>query len=227
MNNIIKSNLINALFEAEGAELENVECIAVPSKAFSRRIRRFADHPEKFAKNRRVKKAVIILIAAVVILTGCTAIKPIRTTIVNFIVTIFKDGTFVDKSTKKNVKDIITEFYTPGYIPEGYEFDEEEIEKYDENHIILRELKYKKEDKYLYFTQLTAKTTMTLDTENAEIKTFKVNGIECMSSRNLNCYIVIWEQDGYRFRLTTLEDITEETAIKIIESVEKIEFTNN
>ena len=68
---------------------------------------------------------------------------------------------------------------------------------------------------------------MTLDTENAEIKTFKVNGIECMSSRNLNCYIVIWEQDGYRFRLTTLEDITEETAIKIIESVEKIEFTNN
>ena len=79
----------------------------------------------------------------------------------------------------------------------------------------------------MYFIQSEAKSTVTLDTENADIKTFMVNDVECMSSRNLNCYIVIWEQFVYRFSLETPKETTEETAKKIIESVEKIELTNN
>ena len=55
MTESAKSLLVNALLEAEGAELESVECTAVPSSSFSRRIKRIAAHPEKYSK-RRVKK---------------------------------------------------------------------------------------------------------------------------------------------------------------------------
>ena len=227
MNNITKSCLTDALLEAEGAELENVECTEVPSKAFSHRMQRLAEHPEKYSKNRRTKKIVIILIAAAFILTGCTAIKPIRTAIANFIITIFDNGSFVDKSTDKNGKDRITEFYTPGYIPEEYELVDDKLNEFKEDFVIGRYLKYKNGNMILCFSQLEAKSTTTLDMENAEIKTFIVNGVECVSSRNINCYIVIWEQYGYRFRLEMPEDTTEETAKKIIESAKKSEFTNN
>ncbi len=227
MNDTVKSRLVYALLEAEGAELESFGCTAAPSNAFSQRIRRLAEHPEKYTKKHRIKKIVIILIAAAVLLTGCTAIKPVRTTIANFIITVFEKYSSVDKSTDANAKDRITEFYSPGFIPEGYEFVEEEIDKLNEELIITRDLKYIKGSKELCFTQLIAKATMTLDTENAEIKTFKVNGIKCMSSKNDDGYHIIWDQYGYRFLLSTSADFTEETAKKIIESVKKSEFTNN
>ncbi len=221
MNDTVKSRLVYALLEAEGAELVNTECTFVPSNAFSQRIRRLTEHPEKYTKKHRIKKIVIILIAAAIILTGCTAIKPVRTAIANFIITVFNNGSFVEKGTDKNGKDKITEFYSPGFIPEGYELVEDRLNKFNEDFIIGRYLEYKNGDKMLYFIQLEAKSTMILDTENAEIKTFMVNSVECMSSRNINCYIVIWEQYGYRFRLEMSEETTEETAKRIIESVVK------
>ena len=226
MNSITISRLTDALLEAEGAELENVGCTATPSTAFLRRIQRLAEHPEKYAKSRRAKKTVIILIAAALILTGCTAIKPVRTVIADFIVTIYKEGSFVDKSTDKNGKKRITEFYTPAFIPEGYEFVEEIKNKLKEDYTVNRYLKYKNGDEELIFCQLTVQTSLTLDTENAVIKTFTVNGIECMSSENTDNYIVVWEQYGYRFMMTMPAEITEETAKRIIESVEKVEVTD-
>lgn len=227
MNNITKSCLTDALLEAEGAELGNVECTEAPSEAFARRMRRLAEHPEKYSKNRRTKKIVIILIAAALILTGCTAIKPIRTAIANFIITIFDNGSFVDKSTDKNGKDRITEFYTPAFIPEGYELVEDKVNIINDDVVISHHIKYYKSGSILYFSQFEAKSTLTLDTENAEIKTFIVGNIECMSSRNINCYIVIWEQYGYRFSLEMPNDMPEKTASDIIKSLKGIEFTNN
>ncbi len=221
MNDTAKSLLVDALLEAEGAELVNTECTSVPSNAFSQRIRRLAEHPEKYTKKHRIKKIVIILIAAAVLLTGCTAIKPVRTAIANFIITVFEKYSSVDKSTDANAKDRITEFYSPGFIPEGYELVEDRLNEFNKDFITGRYLEYRNGDKILRFTQLEAKSTATLDTENAEIKTFRVNGIEYVSSRNINCYIVIWEQYGYRFCLEMSKETTEETAKRIIESVVK------
>ncbi|MBR6922530.1 MAG: DUF4367 domain-containing protein [Clostridia bacterium] len=227
MNDTAKSRLVYALLEAEGAELVNTECTFVPSNAFSQRIRRLAERPERYTKKSRVKKIVIILIAAAILLTGCTAIKPVRTAIANFIITIFEKGSFIDKSEDKKANDRITEFYSPKFIPEGYELVEEKTDKTKADRIILRVLEFKCGDNELSLYQLTSKSTMTLDTENSEIKTFRVNEIECMSSKNDDGYHIIWDQYGYRFLLSMSADFTEETAIKIIESVEKIEFTNN
>ena len=227
MNDTVKSRLVYALLEAEGAELVNTECTSVPSNAFSQRIRRLAEHPEKYTKKHRIKKIVIILIAAAVLLTGCTAIKPVRTAIANFIITVFEKYSSVDKSTDANAKDRITEFYTPGFIPEGYEFAGEEIEKINDSFITLRELKYNNVNNELRFTQLVPKQTMTLNTENTELKTVSIGDIECMNIMNMGRSDFIWEQNGYRFLLSVPDEIDLETAKKIIESVEKIEFTNN
>lgn len=227
MNDTAKSRLVYALLEAEGAELVNTECTSVPSNAFSQRIRRLAEHPKKYTKKHRIKKIVIILIAAAVLLTGCTAIKPVRTAIANFIITVFEKYSSVDKSTDANAKDRITEFYSPGFIPEGYEFVGEEINKFNDNLIINRDLKYKNDYKELSFTQVAAKSTMTLNTENTELKTVSIGDIECMYYSNIGLCDYLWEQNGYRFILSVPDEIDLETAKKIIESVEKIEFTNN
>ena len=227
MNDTVKSRLVYALLEAEGAELESFGCTAAPSNAFSQRIRRLAEHPEKYTKKHRIKKIVIILIAAAVLLTGCTAIKPVRTAIANFIITVFEKYSSVDKSTDANAKDRITEFYSPGFIPEGYEFVGEEINKFNDNLTINRDLKYKNDYKELSFTQVVAKSTTTLNTENTELKTVSIGDIECMYYSNIGLCDYLWEQNGYRFILSVPDEIDLETAKKIIESVEKIEFTNN
>lgn len=227
MNDTAKSLLVDALLEAEGAELVNTECTSVPSNAFSQRIRRLTEHPEKYTKKHRIKKIVIILIAAAVLLTGCTAIKPVRTTIANFIISIFNAHSFVDKNMEKNSNDRITEYYSPKFIPEGYEIVEDEINKISEDHVISRDIKYEKDGKELYFTQLTEKANITLNTENTELNSFSINNIECLYYSNLGLNDYLWEQNGYRFILSVPDEINLETAKKIIESVKIIELTNN
>ena len=221
MNNITISRLTEVLLEAEGAELGNVECTEAPSEAFARRMRRLAEHPEKYSKNRRTKKIVIILIAAALILTGCTAIKPIRTAIANFIITIFDNGSFVDKSTDKNGKDRITEFYAPAFIPEGYEIFRERIDRVNDGRAVEYDIEYIKGDKHIVFSQLNNSTALSLNTENTEMKSFTVNDIECLYFSNLGLCDYLWEKDGYRFILSVPNEIGLETAKKIIESVKK------
>ena len=104
MNDTVKSRLVYALLEAEGAELVNTECTSVPSNAFSQRIRRLTEHPEKYTKKHRIKKIVIILIAAAVLLTGCTAIKPVRMKIANIAVTILEKYTSVGQNRKRRTR---------------------------------------------------------------------------------------------------------------------------
>ena len=219
MNDTAKSLLVDALLEAEGAELESFGCTAAPSNAFSQRIRRLAEHPEKYTKKHRIKKIVIILIAAAIILTGCTAIKPVRMKIASFIVTVFDKGSSIGQSTDKKAKTIITEFYTPAFIPDGYIFVDEKITRYDDGTIFSRTLIYEKGEKKLMFDQIPAHGGMTINTENAEITKIKINGIECLYARKTDHIYVAWENEGYKFLLTLHEDISENTIIKIIESV--------
>ena len=227
MNDITKSRLVDALLEAEGVELENTKCVSVPSSAFSHRIQRIAEHPEKYTKKCRAKKIVIILIAAAIILTGCTAIKPVRTAIANFIITVFEKYTSVGKSTDANAKDRITEFYSPVFIPEGYEIVQKNIDRLNDGKAVEYYIEYINGDKNIVFSQVTPKTTMALNTENTELKTVSIGDIECMNIMNMGRSDFIWEQNGYRFLLSVPDEIDLETAKKIIESVEKIEFTNN
>lgn len=226
MNDITKSRLVDALLEAEGVELENTKCVSMPSSAFSRRIQRIAEHPEKYTKKRRVKKIVIILIAAAVILTGCTAIKPIRTSIANFIVTIFKNGSYIDKSMDKTGKNSITEFYSPAFITDGYEFIRENIERLNSGRVVAYDIEYIKDDKKIVFSQFIKSSSLTLNTENTEMKSLTFNDIECLYYSNLGFGYYLWEKDGYRFILSAPDEINLETAKKIIESVKKSEFTN-
>lgn len=219
MNDTVKSRLVYALLEAEGEELESVSCTASPSKAFSRRVQRFAENPEKYAKKRRVKKRFIFLIAAALILTGCTAIKPVRMKIANIAVTILEKYTRVGQNRNKNAKSVITEFYTPAFIPDGYVLVEEKVVKFDDGTIIRRELKYEKDEKTLTFDQIPAHGGMTIDTENAEITKIKINGIECLYARKTNLIFVAWENEGYKFLLSICEEIPESTIIKIVENV--------
>ncbi len=227
MNDITKSRLVDALLEAEGVELENTKCVSMPSSAFSHRIQRIVENPEKYTKKCRAKKIVIILIAAALILTGCTAIKPIRTAIADFIITIFDNGSFVDKSTDKNETTEITELYSPKYIPVGYELYNESIDTSKTGKIKNYILEYKNADSEIHFIQFTANSSMTINTENTEPEIIKAGEIECMCYTNMDRRDFIWEQNGYRFTLSTPDNLLEETVIKIIESVRISEFTNN
>ncbi len=68
---------------------------------------------------------------------------------------------------------------------------------------------------------------MTINTENTEPEIIKAGEIECMCYTNMDRRDFIWEQNGYRFTLSTPDNLLEETVIKIIESVRISKFTNN
>ncbi len=225
MNNITISRLTEVILEAEGAELASVDCAAVPSPSFSRRIERIAGHPEKYANGRRVKKRIIFLIAAALILTGCTAIKPIRTTIANFIVTIYEKYMSIEQNRSEISKSTIEAVYSPEYIPDNYVIVKESDETAD-HFIIAHIIEYKNNEKTLRFSQHPANASMSLDTESAETKTLKADNFDIMCIYKNGILTVVWEYDGYRFRMVTQDDFSEETIMKITKSVKIHEFTN-
>ena len=180
------------------------------SPRHARRIREITGY--RIISPATVKKFLVILIAAVIFLVGCTAII-YHEEIGNFFITHFKTNSVVE--VNEGEKTEITEEYNLSYIPEGYVLvyelrDELTIQKNwkdnSENTLTFRQV-----------PQNSGKHYFDSEMSNAVIEEHKGKTFFINVNKELRAFL--WSENGYTFFVRIPSSIPDSEIYKIIDSI--------
>ena len=171
------------------------------------------------ATNRKMmirRRVVAALIAAVLLLTGCTAYA-YRAEIREFIETVFEDYIRVSYRDTQEPTDskVIEEYYTLGYVPEGYEL----VNSFEE----LAKTKQHWADSagnYIVFEQYHVDGALfAMDIEE------KGWGVKKIGGREVNCrlsgaYYYLWNDGMYAYQIATSQQWSEQVLYHMIENIQ-------
>ena len=168
-------------------------------------------------RNMQIKRRVIAaLIAAALLLTGCTAYA-YREEIRKFIETVFEDYIRVTYHDGENTTslDTISEYYTLGYVPEGYELVNE-AEKPSKT-------KYEwtnSEGAYITFEQCHVDSALFgIDNKIEDWEVVRI-GRSNVYFRAPDVYCYIWNDGVYAYQITTSLQWNEQELSRMIENVQ-------
>ena len=171
------------------------------------------------ATNRKMmirRRVVAALIAAVLLLTGCTAYA-YRAEIREFIETVFEDYirvTYHDGQDTTSL-DTISVYYTLGYVPEGYELVNE-TEKSSK-------IKYKWADSngnYILFEQCHVDSTLFgMDNKTEDWEVVQI-GSQDMYHRFLGAHCYLWNDGIYAYQITSSVQWDEQELSLMIENIQ-------
>ena len=208
-------NLIGQAFaEATAKEYDEELLHCKKSVSFSpshaRRIREITGY--RIISPATVKKFLVILIAAVIFLVGCTAII-YHEEIGNFFITHFKANSVVE--VKDDEKTKITEEYDLSYVPEGYVLVYEQKD----------EIKIQKRWNDSFGNTLTFMQTVSgyskyrFDSEMSNAKIEEYKGKTFFINENKELRTFLWSENGYTFFVRIPSSIPENEVNKIIDSI--------
>ena len=168
-------------------------------------------------RNMQIKRRVVAaLIAAALLLTGCTAYA-YREKIRKFIETVFEDYIRISYRDTEEAMDAIAieEYYTLGYVPEGYELVNEASKP--------AKTKYEwtnSEGAYITFEQCHVDSTLFLMDNEVEVwDVVKIRDREVyFRSPGLYCYV--WNDGVYAYQLTTSVQWSEQELSRMIENIQ-------
>ena len=167
-------------------------------------------------KHTRIKRAVAAaLIAAALLLAGCAAIV-YKEQIGDFFVEIhdtYIKGDFIKDENANN--QIIEEYYTLTYVPEGYELVEEYSDAFGAQSV----WKNDKEKSIIFEQNPINSVKYTIDGENGFTDTYILGEktVYCRIIDETYCYI--WNNEKYAFSLYSDTEINEEEIIQIIDGI--------
>ncbi len=169
--------------------------------------------PDKRTKFKRAVAAA--LIAAALLLAGCTAIV-YRDKIGDFFTTVYETyikGSFAEEEVTNN--EVIEEYYTLSYVPEGYELVEETRSVLNARCVWTNDKEIS-----IIFTQTPIDSIKyTIDGEHGitNILTYGQFTIYCRTIDNTGYYI--WNNEKYAFSIYSDTEINEDEIIKIIDNI--------
>ena len=203
------------VYERELAECpENVKC-SRRHYAKMRKILGVAILPATSRKIKIKRRIVAALVAAVLLLTGCTTYA-YREEIREFIETVFDDYIRVTYHDGEDPAAMATieEYYILGYVPEGYELVDE-LERPTQT-------KYKwanAEGDYIILHQCNVDSMMfIMDTETEKMELIKI-GEHSIYYRYTNINYYVWNDGKYAYQLTVSDQLLEQELISIIEGL--------
>lgn len=164
----------------------------------------------------KIKKRVIVaLVAAVLLLTGCT-VYAYREKIREFIETVFEDYVRVTyhNGEEDPVEATISEYYTLGYVPEGYE-----LTKTFELPVQAQYMWSGQDGAYILLEQCHVDSglfVMDNEIEGWEVMQIGNHNVHhCVS----NAYYYLWNDGVYAYRLTASESWGEQVLSDMIENL--------
>lgn len=191
------------------------------SRAHARRMSSIIGSKVKYVadKHTRIKRAVAAaLIAAALLLAGCAAIV-YKEQIGDFFVEIrdtYIKGDFIKDEDANN--QIIEEYYTLTYVPEGYELVEEYSDAFGAQSV----WKNDKEKSIIFDQSPINSVKYTIDGENGLTDTY-ILGEKTVYCRIIDeTYYYIWNNEKYAFSLYSDTKINEEEIIQIIDGISAI-----
>lgn len=215
---LFKRAILEALSQKYEQELAGCQEDAKCSKEHYLRISKITGiHLARVMGKRRSigRTFVAILIAAALLLAGCTAYV-YRNEIKDFIEEFYDNYIKVSYSEGKiNENFEITEFYSLSYVPAGYEL-------ISETHNTLYAGYWWKSSsgEVIIFEQIpNDKSKNTLDLENGYTKNINFGNINIYCRVEQNCCFYLWNNGKYLFSMTSSKDISEEELFRIFNGI--------
>lgn len=162
--------------------------------------------------NTAGKRAAIIIVALLCVLSAAFSVEAIRVPVVNFIVEIF--DCFVHVQTEGETTREITYECIPNYIPDGYTLQEESREFF----YISRTYVNKNGDRLILEQSATVLIGTHLDREQGEVCQIAEDGKSVILYRGTdhNCTYASWIVDGYNLMLRDYGGLPENVILQII-----------
>ena len=205
------------VYERELAECEQDAKCSRRHYAKMRKIIGVAVLPATSRKMQIKRRIVAALIAAVLLLTGCTTYA-YREEIRAIIETIFDNHVEVKYNDKEQSTsaDTIDKYYILGYVPDGYELTKT-FERFSQT-------KYRwsnSEGEYIILEQCHVDSTLfVMDNEVENWKVVQI-GNHKMQHRVSDVYYYLWNDGVYAYRLTTSVLWEEQELLRIIDNLQE------
>lgn len=161
------------------------------------------------------RRAAVILVAVITLsAVAISSVSALRVRFMNFILERTQYDTDI-KFTDNTPGDDNYKFgeFTLEYVPEGFELKKNEPLR---NHIYLV---FEKNQEFFNFTTMDIGSSLSIDTEDANVKELTINGREALYSENDNIHILVWHDDETAYILTG--NISESEFVKIAENIKK------
>ena len=214
----LKKAFIDALNEKYREELSARNNVITCSAEHKRRIRRIINgSPIVSSRNRKGKKILIaLLIAAILLLTGC-GIYITRKQVGDFFM-VFRNGNIEGyfQAHDYDPNAVISDIYTIGRLPDGYK---EEKTYRLEQHI---ETRWKNElgDEIVFFQKIyNSSSAYFINGEQGEESVLHINDVTIYVRRFDRYDIYIWGNGVYVFKIATSYDFSDDEMTDLINSI--------
>lgn len=212
-------DIVPAVSKERARELEKPEEEVKFSPEHEAKMRKLFQQERRCAQRKRMAKytrRAAALLAAALVLGACLKYDEVNAWLVrikNYFVEITQEKTAFNYEKNAQGDTYSTDELTLDYIPEGFEL-KESVSKRDGLRLF-----FEKEDLKFSVNVYPQKGNKGIDTENADIKKFKINGLEAIFSTKENKNILVWNDGEYAFQI--LGNISESEIVKIAENLKK------
>lgn len=153
-----------------------------------------------------IRRTVLIAVIAMLLLTGCVSIKPIREAIIQYWTNITQKNTTISLIKKED--EIDSSFVIKKLIvPKGYHIVSENF--WIENGWYDCEYENTEKDLISYIQVRLDNMTTSIDTENTEIEEIKIQVYDVKLISNQGMNNIIWTDDTYFYHLCGTCEMTE------------------
>ena len=197
------------------------ECTHITfSEEFEQKMQKLINKEKKpyyYLINTVGKRVACVIIAVLLALTSVTfGVKAIREAVIDFFVETFEKFSIVgfkDEDISSKL-DYIETYYTPTYIPEGYEL------KKDEKILTYRRMHFMSGNDYIEFRQNTLQLLSTyIDTEDCDTESVLVSGHKGFYSNKDGTALLYWNDCNYSYYIRFDSVIEKQEIIKMAESI--------
>ncbi len=213
----ILCSVLNKMADYEREQFDKTELMYIPDAEYKAKV--LFDKAINKQKKMRFRERVTIIIVAVLslLLTSCTAYI-FREEIAGLWISLFDDHMHVEGAGDSAITEIET-VYLPTYIPEGHPLVREE------NCLTYVYRVWETSQTRVTYRQNLPITGSIVDFESADYEALELGGYTVHKLIKDEVIQLIWRQEDYVIRITT-ESLGYDEALKIFESIERIETSN-
>lgn len=158
--------------------------------------------------NTGAKKAAIITVTLLVLISSLMTVDATRNSILDFTYKIFDDHSKVD-SSYSDLEAI--EIYYSIFVPDGFTVD-----SYNRNEYTNTITWANENNDIITFSQDLKTISFVFNSEDGQVEETVINDLPCLTCKNDNSYLCFWDDDNYRYSLIYDNSLGEDFMLQVV-----------
>lgn len=170
----------------------------------------------KAVRRYSIRAAVVILTLGVVATATIFSVDAFRIRFLNFVMDVNPTYTELQLKEEQTHGSYANNTIELSYVPTGFVVEQERIVS---NYL---NISFRNNGVSFSFSRSSIQVASTIDTENAELKNFTINGMEAILSAKEEVSILAWHDDRYAYEVLVDGNMPEDEIIQIAEGVKNL-----